>query len=473
MIRSLWFLALVLAAPLVAQRSPVEPAPERLWGELRPTGRAFVDSTSLRFEIGANPEAHDIAIRGDLLVVAAGTGVCAYDRSRPGRPAKIDCIVGQGQINGAGAAQGSSDEDIYFRSVALASDTDFVVSGNELGFTAWRVHATQRRIELLYQNTRRNIPQVGTVTVDGVGYGLGLDTTGPGVALYDLAVAGLKSRCLSPAAAKECGVLKAFLPVPGGALKSMAVLGDLVAVRVRARGLQVYRFDVQNFAGADLVMSEELPGLADEVALWRYEGTLYLASLTKTFMMGANHSFLRIYDVSCLDNGACVLPRESALYSVPDNLNAVSRQQFLTVSTDGGKPYLFVGNPNAGRPGTGCESNRGFLLDMSRFDRRVLVPLSELDLSPPGYWCWYYPESYVAPEAGDPVTSGGFYDYIPYRGVVADSVFYTAADRVGDAHRIVAEPEPPPPPVPPVPPVDLGEIFSDGFESGDQAGWTR
>lgn len=439
--------------------TPLREVPDDRWGsppKLEPEA-VLVDSTWLQFEPGSTAVPFDVAIRGENLYLAAGTGLRFFNISDPSAPVLVRSVYGK-QI--AGAYWQDSDEDYYFLSIkALHTLAIVTTQAKEFGFFAFTGDLSNWH----YQDAGtqgHNVTSVHAARLsDGRDYAFGLALS-QGVTMYDLTSAATVTRCLENARRGEtgCGVYEGLLA--DSKVAGIGGIDDYLVVRSGNTDVRIYYVpSPASFASAQPILSATLPGsTAGDAILWRYDYDgdgvqgLYMAALTSVYVAPVVASTLRVYDVTCVVNGACGLPNPLRTYDITDGSKKLAKMTHLSLSYDDATPYLYIGNANSGLPqNANCVGQREFLLDFGRFNPAAPPPLATLDVSPPDYWGWYYPACYDS-ALGE--TGPGFNNTTPMRARVKDGYVYRAARSFSDSHKILSgSTDPPPPPVPP-PPTD-------------------
>src|SRR5262249_49186977 len=128
---------------------------------------------------------------------------------------------------------------------------------------------------------------------------------------------------------------------------------------------------------------------------------------------GKNVTDGRIYDVSCIANGACSLGSPVWTQNLIDDGSDIF---YVTYSHANGSDYLYYGSDNRCGSGPQPESLCS-----------APVPAATHDITPPtGYWGWYYRGN-----------ATGFPFVMPRKGRFSGQYFYRAAFAIMDVHQLV------------------------------------
>ncbi len=430
--------------PVVAAPSPRD--------VLRPItdsrGRVWIDSTWKDGEPRKDPFPFRVVAEAGLVVYATGQGIQIHDVATGAKLAYAD-----GEFLSL-VKWPESDKNFLVKHLDM--DGDIVITANdEAGFMAWSV-VNPRNPLVQYHDAGtagRFVISVRMMRIEGRVHGLSVDQSG--LSLYDLAPLVPCSENTKTGDMRCPGVFKGW--IKRNQARSVHSVGSLVALRHGGQGIDV--FSVHTPAGFSTLrprISGLLPpnGGAGEVAMWEHGGRTFLASVGVVEPSSDKkwHSHLWIYDVSCALVGSCSLGQPIVTYDVTDWSSTFAAQAFVTLSMDNGKPWLYVGNQNAGGA---CVAGRELLLDMSRFDPSASRPStpeppSELELYPgDGFWEHYDPNCL------------GFNNQLTRSAFVYNGTLFRAAGAWGDAFDIVGEaggepgepiPGGPPPPAPLPPP---------------------
>ncbi len=345
-------------------------------------------------------------------------------------------------------------EDIDVLPDPGSSNVYVAVSGSDpVGMSLWQFDTATQSLTPIYQDTTRDSRQVRLASVAAGRRGstvYAFSSYGSGLAVYDLTQALAIAPCLEETGSDCPGVYRGNL----GAVSTGRYLdvmqrptGELLVAtsngNLSSQGLELWQVDDPSSPGAAVQLFSGLDDRTFGNALFSYEGNDYLAALERD---GA-FNVIKIFDINGCSGGPCSLgtPVFDGV-GVPPRLSS----QFLTFSTTGGTPFLYYGlvasfgGPKVeqllnlrtlGHPGQNItEMTDG---GPTYFDA---CELGDLD-----YWSWYYPGN----EFGLRNMSPRIGKFNP-----DTNFFYRAAGGILDVH------------------VYLGEIFSDGFESGDTSRWS-
>jgi PKD repeat protein len=255
-----------------------------------------------------------------------------------------------------------------------------------------------------YQDAGFDGQYVHATVVNGVAYGIA--ATSQGMRIYNLDAA---PQCPSTTV---CSGVKLNTTLP---FSIAAVGGTGRYLAVGQLGVSIY--DLSTLPGTPVKKADLAPGeFAQDVAMW--------ASGNKTYVGVRSGSKLDIYDASCASGTCGTVPRLSRVSNLFDY-----GSQFLTLSQDGGRTYLYGGTDNR----CGWDRARDPVQQMEYlFD--VTNPAAPFDMTPPaktiagvntGYWGWYYRMS-----------PSGFNYIAPRSGVVIDGQLHRAALGLYDVHAL-------------------------------------
>lgn len=345
-------------------------------------------------------------------------------------------------------------EDIDVLPDPGSSNVYIAVSGdNPVGMSLWQFDTATQNLTPIYQDTTRASRQVRLASISAGRGGTtvyAFSSYGNGLAVYDLSQALAIAPCLEETGSDCPGVYLGnlgsistgrYLDVlqrPSGELLVATANGNL-----SSQGLELWQIDDPSTPGAADQLFSGLDNRTFGTALFSYEGNDYLAALERD----GSVNVVKIFNINECSGGPCSLGApvfDGA--SVPPRLS----DQFLTFSTTGGTPFLYHGLV-AGLGGAKVEQ----LLNLTTLGRPGQSITEMTDGGPTyfdvctqddlDYWPWYYPGndfglSNMSPRVGKFNPDTNF--------------FYRAAGGILDVH------------------VYSGEIFSDGFESGDTSRWS-
>jgi len=403
----------------LACATPAKPAPRSLWGELQPTDVGQLpfnhDSTSYD-EFGSSglpysalPWFTGIDIENGYGFVSLSHGLQVLDLH--GDPANPTVLGKLSYTSGDFPAWVDSAEDkwplVAVDAPAGVDNIAAVVGHSGIGIAI--VDLTDKtRPRVLYQNNAKYGEEVYTATLGGTQYAFMAASGGNpqgGVYMYNMSQARQYTRCLEafPARGEAQNCPGVFLGLLGNRNPARYVHGVdnfVVVSSGTGRGFDI--FDVSNPLSPQLKLS----GLGTQsvygVAMWKAANGRYYLGL-RTDDQG------QIYDVSCI-TGACgglggPLSSQTMDMGTP--------AFFVTFSQAGATPFLYFGSDNK----CGGGSQREWLFDVSN-------PAAPHDVSPTGYWGWYYRGGLT-----------GFNNVMPRRGKFNGSYFYRTALSIFDIHQ--------------------------------------
>ncbi len=403
-----------LAPSLHAARTPVVPVPSDRWGTLQPAG-ILGDST--RFEGHSEPvrgnvrEYHDLDVENGFLFVATGQGMAIFNllaNPLPAMPASY--IYGYFDGSGAFPVWQHSDKDWYIKEIDAPSGFDGLValSMEEQGFGV--INTTVKGAPVVAYQGEVDVSKVYAFTSGGTHYAYALARSGGKIHRFSLSAAAGMNRCVESPPAVSCpGVYLGEVAAFGSGNRGFQGVGTFIATaRMGATGAtRIYSIADPALPALRL----EIPGGTLGAVLWQQGASYYLARLT----VGGQ---ITIHDLSCLSGATCTGAPILATF------NAGTPQDYLTLSMDGGRPYLYVGNDDLST----CSSQREYLYDLAN-------PAAPVELTPKvhpgGYWGWYYMSCPT-----------GFNLIGPRRGKVYNGILYRAAYNLLDAHRLQTGPAP-------------------------------
>src|SRR5436305_4195439 len=402
--------------------TPAAPVPAGRWGGLKPLDASIPDCTALtgppfcrdstRFRESADPYSafpffFSLDAENGYLFVALLNGIQVWDaRSFPPQPKSelgpsafpVVSDYGDGTLRlvDADAPAGVDDE------VAVAG-----YGGTGLAIVDI---ADKEHPKVLYQSYKKDGEQVYAATLGGRRYAFLAAESPGGLFVFDMTQAKLYDRCSeatpAPGEATQCpGV---FLGQIGSRSSASYVAGVDQYVVVSSGGSAGGGFeiwDVSDPAHAQLKLSFGSGDTVNGVALWKQGSAYYLAA---RISLGGSH-YMSIFDVSCITS-ACSASPDPVFFG---QFTSGETTEFLDFSRSDGVPFLYLGSDDYCSAG----SQHEWLLDVSD-------PAHSVDVSPPGYWSWYY--------RGEPT---GFNYVAPRAGKFVGPVFYRAAVSIFDFHQ--------------------------------------
>ncbi len=395
-------------------RTPAVPVPSDRWGTLQPAG-ILGDST--RYEGHADPvrgnvrEYHDADIENGYLFVATGQGMAIFNLlANPLPVTPVSYIYGYFDGSGAFPVWDHSDKDWFIKEIDAPAGFDGLVAlgMEEQGFSV--VNTQVKGAPVVAYQGLFDVSRVHAFTSGGKHYAYALERSGGRIHRFSLSAAAGMTRCVEAPPAVSCpGVYLGEVAGFGTGNRDFQGAGGFaVTTRLGAAGAtRIYSFADPGAPALRL----EIPGGAFAGVVWQQGSGRYLARLTASGQVV-------IHDVSCLNGPACTGAPVLA------TLTPATRQEQLSLSVDGGRPYLYVGNDDLRT----CAPQREYLYDLTHPAAPVeLTPQSH----PDGYWGWYYMSC-----------STGFNLVGPRRGKVYNGILYRAAYSILDAHRIQTGPRP-------------------------------
>jgi hypothetical protein len=427
----------------IACGTPALPTPQGFWGALQPVDTAFLfctkfgpagcrDSTAFNEFAefyNAFPWFMSVDVENEYLFLAVAYGLQLWNtQPDPAHPTYISRVA----LSTFPVGSDSAEIKFPLRDVDAPPGVDHTVAVSGVGGIGLVVLDTTDKTRspvVSYQSYRKDAEQVYATTIGTKHYAFvaGAGSGGGGLFAYDLSKAHTLTRCSEgfPAAGEPVRCPGVYLGKLGTRNPVYFVDGVdeyVVASSGASRGFDIW--NVANPANAQL----ELTGLTSSavygVAMWKEDGHYYLAARVG---VGATVEG-RIYDVSCIDaETPCTglgTPLSSRL------LDAGTPNLFVTFSRAGSIPMLYYGSDNKCSGGI----NREFVFD-------VRDPANPVDLSPPGYWAWYYRGSVTGFNNIMP-RSAKFHGEYLYRTALAlfDTHLYTLGLPPGAAFTVPADP---------------------------------
>ena len=411
--------------------TPARPVTADRWGELQPVDASFVlcqrnrppfcrDSTAFD-EFGGQryqefPWFMSVDVENSYLFAGLAHGLQVWDLSlTPASPRP----VGQLSFQSVPVWVNNPEIKLPFQDVDAPAGEDDVAALAGLAGVGLVVADLSDKEEptVHYQSHRKEGREVYAASIGGRQYAFlaasGGDPTG-GLFVYDLTRAREFESCAEavPGAGEAVECPGVFLGKVGSRNSASYVDGvdRFVAVSSgTARGFEIW--DMATPAVPRLVLT----GLSDRsvygLALWRQGSSTFLALRSESFdaALGRVVNEARFYDVSCIASSCGGLGAPLSRVE----LDSGTPSFFVTFSRSGSTPFVHFGSDDRCRGGLQHE----WLFDVSN-------PAAPRDVSPPGYWAWYY--------RGNPT---GFNNLMPRRGKFFGEHFYRAALAILDVHR--------------------------------------
>jgi PKD repeat protein len=420
--------------------TPARPVPAERWGELQPVDASFVlcaknqpafcrDSTNFN-EFAAQryqefPWFMSVDIENGYLFAGLAHGLQVWDlRTTPASPRP----VGQLSFGLVPVWVDNPEIKLPFQDVDAPPGEDEVAALAGLSGVGLVVADLSDKEEpaVHYQSYRKDGNQVHTAAIGGRQYAFLAASGGQpsgGLYVYDLTRARQFQRCAEgiPGGGEEVQCPGVYLGKAGSRNSVLYVDGVdrfVVASSGTARGFEIW--DMADPAHPRLALT----GLSDRsvygVAMWRQGSQLLLGLRSESFdaALGRVVNQGRIYDVSCVASSCGGL---GAPLSIVE-LDSGTQSYFVTYSQSGATPFLYFGSDDRCRGGL----QREWLFDIGD-------PAHPRDVSPPGYWAWYY--------RGNPT---GFNNFAPRIGKFFGEHFYRAGQSILDVHRWNADGTPSP-----------------------------
>jgi len=411
--------------------TPATPVPEARWGELQPADAAFSlctpsgpvscrDSTAFNevtTQYRVFPWFMGVAAENGFVFAGLAHGVEILDaRAHPGNPTFL------GRLGFTSFPVWTNNPEIKWplQDVATAPGSDnLAVLAGEGGVGLAVVDAGDKASpRIAYQSFMKDGEEVYAANLGGRQVAFLAASTGSpagGLFAYDLGLALASGGCSepTPSADSPASCPGVYLGKIGPRTSVLYVGGTgrwVVDSSGTARGLEIW--DVQNPAAPAL----KLAALGDRsvygVAMWQAAGKVYLATRAEYYDAGLGRSINQalIYDVSCVAATCAGLPAPLAALELG---NGGTPNFFVTFSQSGATPFLYFGSDDRCQGG----GQREWLFDVSS-------PAAPRDVTPTGYWDWYY--------RGNPT---GFNDVMPRRGKFVGDFFYRAALSILDIHQ--------------------------------------
>lgn len=419
----------------IACGTPALPVPPTLWGSLQPVDTAFTlctnrgpvgcrDSTAFdEFREFYNnfPWFMGLDIENGFILVAAAHGLQVWDtRPDPEHPLLLGRIA-----SSAFPVQHDSAEIKWpLRDIDSPPGVDTVTTvAGDGGIGLVVLDTTNKGRPLVhYQSFQKNAEQVYTGTAGGrhlaflAANGGG---AGGGLYAYDLDKARTFARCSEGAPATGFGVAcpGVYLGKIGNRNPVNFVDGvdEYVVLSAGAgRGFEIW--NVTDPVNEQLEMAALSTRAVYGVAMWK-EGDAYYLALRTEFFDQAQRRLIhegQIYDVSCIAGPGNCGSLGAPLWK--KELDSGTPNLFVTFSRGGSVPFLHFGSDNKCGGGT-----REWVFD-------VRNPESPVDLSPPGYWSWYF--------RGSPT---GFNNIMPRAAKFHGAYLYRTALAIFDIHHVTAD----------------------------------
>lgn len=411
--------------------TPARPVPAERWGELPPVDASFLlcarsnppfcrDSTNFN-EFAQQryqefPWFMSVDVENGYLFAGLAHGLQVWDlRTTPASPRP----VGHLKFGLVPVWVDNPEIKLPFQDVDAPPDEDEVAAlAGQAGVGLVVADLSDKEEPAVhYQSHRKEGSQVHAAAIGGRQYAFlaasGGQPTG-GLFAYDLTRARQYQACAEavPGAGEAVECPGVYLGKVGGRNSVLYVDGVdrfVVASSGTARGFEIW--DMADPGHPRLALT----GLSDRsvygVAMWR-EGSRYLLAVRSESFDAARGRVVneaRIYDVSCVAGSCGGL---GAPLSIVE-LDSGTPNYFVTFSRSGATPFLYFGSDDRCRGGL----QREWLFDVSD-------PAHPRDVSPPGYWAWYY--------RGNPT---GFNNFAARIGKFSGEHFYRAGQSLLDVHR--------------------------------------
>ncbi len=415
--------------------TPATPPPASLWGsELQPADTAQLpserDSTGFAefaTYYGATNWFMGLSVQNNYLVTGSSHGLAVWDLHQDAAHPKF-----LGKLTDANfPVWGIGEVKWPLQDIAMVNGDDTIAaltgeSNIGIGIVDLSVKSTPR---LLYQNHLRSGEEVYAANIGGTEYAFMAASQGSpsgGIYAYNMTAARQYSACLEGVPANgettHCPGVYVGKIGPSTAASYVRGIDNFIVFSSGGGGFQIW--DVSNVNSPVEVMHglDSAPAGTCSFAtptvygvdMWKDNNHYYLALRMQAYdcTLGKSVSQGRIYDVSCISGGACSLG--NPIWSQP-LFNDATRSYFVTYSKGGANGYVYFGSEDrcVGVP------EREYLFD-------VTVPSIPHDVTPAGYWGWYY--------RGNPT---GFNYIMPRRGKFNGSYFYRAALSILDVHQRV------------------------------------
>lgn len=434
-------------------RSPAYAVPEPLWGNLRPTDSGQLpgtrDSTNFHdiIHFPGLSYAHwmSLDIANGWIFTAVDYGLEIWDaRTQPGNPQR-KVQVGQ---EGFPTWPTDDHEGTPIRTVAVVPNRDTAVVVGLAGGGGLAVFDTTSKTSPrpLYTDQDKTVLGVYAAEIDGRRYAFGA-APGTGLLAYDLQAAeGLAGLCAdSTPQSSACGVYlgrvgNSTLPryLDGAASADGRQHFLAVAPTSGKKGLELW--DVSEPTAPERRLFALASVFVHGVALWR-QGSSYFLALRYDTGVGGVPTVAAVYNVSCLAAEHCSSLGAPLWTQI---LPQVGDDYYVTHSERAGRPYLYFAAYDWCNRLEPLQNEWLYDFSSPAIPVEVTPPPRLVDGVLTGYWGWYY--------RGSPT---GFNFVGPRIGRFYGDYFYRAAYSIFDVHQWV----------------DSSSIFSDGFESGNLAGW--
>jgi PKD repeat protein len=410
---------LAAAAPAWATGTPAVPVPPDRWGTLQPVG-ILNDTTSFEGHTiphdGNTRRFYDVDIENGYLFTTTGQGFAIFDlHASPAPTLPVSYIYGWIH-GGAFPVWHFSDKTWYIRELDAPNGYDGLVAlgMDEQGFAV--INTTAKAAPVMAYQGELDVTRVYAFTSGAQHFAYALGAQNGAIYRFSLSAAEGMNKCVeAPPATIAC---------PGVYLGAIASFGSSGNVEIQGTGGFVVLSSAGRTTGRTRLYSiadpaapalrMEIPDATFSAVLWQQGSSTFLARLAVTGQIS-------IYDVSCIAAGSCTAPAPlwTGTPAAPQPL------QYLKISVDSGRPYLYVGGEDQGS----CVPQREYLYDLGN-------PAQPVELTPQAaagpYWGWYYMNCPT-----------GFNLVGPRRGRVYNGVLYRAAISLLDSHRITnVDPKP-------------------------------
>ena len=435
-----------LTCQFTACRSPATAVPSQLWGDLKPVdlgtlpaGRDTTDWDEFQGPFSnAAPHWMTVDAEGGWLFTAINFGLEIWDARGPLAAAPTLETSEGGSAFPVWINPGSHESNPV-RDLDVPDGNDDLVAvaiADNVGLTVFNT-AAKGNPRAVYADHDKQAVGVYSGTIGGRHYAF-LATLTDGLLAYDMSTAQNNAvPCVEQTPGQQsCGVYRGKVGSRND-VRYVDGVGNFVALSSGNFDFGVELWDVSNPAAPVL----RIDGLTGQLgvhgpAMWQRAGKTYLSVRVR----GASTTEARIYDVSCLTGGSCG-GLGAPIWTA--TLAAGASEYFTTHSTaSGGREFLYFGS-----------SDRCNQAIQNEWLYDVTAPAVAFDVTPApdlvsgaltGYWGWYYRRNPT-----------GFNRVTPRSGVFAGKYFYRAAYTVFDVHEL-----------------NVNDLFSDGFESGNTNAWS-
>jgi PKD repeat protein len=402
---------------------PATPAPQNLWGDLEPVDSSPLptsrDSTKFN-EFDSDPRLRrwdlfpwfmGIDVENGFLIAGLAHRIQIWNTVDPANPQ----MLGEARLNAFPQQSNNAEIKLPLRGIDAPAGTDTTaamvgVGGMGIGIFNLSNKSTPK---LVYQNFKKDAEQVYAATLGGVHYAFMAANggeSGGGLYAFNMTAALQFNGCSEgiPAVGETTQCPGVYVGKVGNRNPVNYVHGvdQYVVLSAGAgRGLEIW--NVANPAAPQLRLSALNDQAVYGVAMWRQGSSYYLAL--------RGNSDGRIYDVSCITNGLGCASLGGPLWS--QTMDTGTQNFFVTSSRSGDQtPFVYFGSDNS----CGGGVQREWLFDVSN-------PSNPHDLSPQGYWQWYY-------RGSQSILGTGFNRIMPRGGKFSGNHFYRAALAVLDIH---------------------------------------